>query len=173
MGAIPAHYILQPDGSYSAPPKRKATWPPPAQQVPLKSPLKRHGKYNVSAPAERTVDGITFDSKLEAKAYTLLKQYGQVFQHHQVFELQPAFKLGDTDHRAINYESDFVLTHPDGRRFVVDIKGLETDIFKIKRKMLAYRHHIVVHCIKSLKDLTKFLYDNGLVGPGLHTDHNG
>ena len=129
------------------------------------APAQRRGKYNVSPAAERTHDGIVFDSKLEMNAYKLLKDYRIDFEYHTVFELQPEFEFRGERIRAINYEGDFLIKVPARDSLVVDVKGMVTDVFKLKQKLLAYRHHIKIHCVKSLNALTQLLADHKLIGP--------
>lgn len=91
------------------------------------------------------IDGITFDSRREADYYCELKMLKKAkeikdFSLQPKYELQPKFKKNGTSHRAINYIADFVILRNDGVLEVVDIKGMETDVFKIKRKMFEYMY---------------------------------
>lgn len=86
------------------------------------------------------VDGITFDSKAEAKYYEhlkWLKQGKQIkdFSLQPRFELQEAFKKNDKTFRKIEYIADFEITKLDGTKEIIDIKGMETKEFAIKRKL--------------------------------------
>ncbi|WP_305961071.1 DUF1064 domain-containing protein [Bacillus safensis] len=86
------------------------------------------------------VDGITFDSKAEAKYYQhlkWLKQGKQIkdFSLQPRFELQETFKKHNKTFRKIEYIADFEITHLDGSKEVIDIKGMETKEFAIKRKL--------------------------------------
>ena len=85
-----------------------------------------------------TVDGIKFQSKAEARRYSqlkLLEKAGEVFD----LALQPAYQLLCTSHRkqpfAVDrYVGDFSYTNKDGFWVLEDVKGVETAIFKWKRK---------------------------------------
>ncbi|WP_144495877.1 DUF1064 domain-containing protein [Bacillus pumilus] len=86
------------------------------------------------------VDGITFDSKAEAKYYQQLKWLKQAkqikdFSLQPRFELQETFKKHDKTFRKIEYIADFEVTNLDGSKEVIDIKGMETKEFAIKRKL--------------------------------------
>ncbi|MEH7651990.1 DUF1064 domain-containing protein [Bacillus safensis] len=86
------------------------------------------------------VDGITFDSKAEAKYYEHLKWLKQTkqikdFSLQPRFELQEAFKKNSKTFRKIEYIADFEVTKLDGSKEVIDIKGMETKEFAIKRKL--------------------------------------
>lgn len=86
------------------------------------------------------VDGITFDSKDEAKYYEALKirKYRGEIEN---FELQPKFTLVEgfkKDHktyRAITYTPDFVIYHKDGSEEYVDVKGMTTQQGELRIKL--------------------------------------
>jgi hypothetical protein len=96
-----------------------------------------------------TVDGVTFDSRGEAKRYAdlrLMEKAGLI----QNLTLQPTYTLVDafTDAhggrwRAITYRGDFQYTEA-GETVVEDFKGLETPVFKLKRKLFLNRYRDVV-----------------------------
>ena len=90
-------------------------------------------------------DGIIFDSIKEKNYYCelkMLRMAGEVidFERQVTFELQPKFKHSGKTERAIKYIADFVVHYKDGRTVVVDVKGEKTDVYRIKRKMLLYKH---------------------------------
>ena len=60
---------------------------------------------------------------------------------------QPRFLLqrGFTTHegkkiRPITYIADFLITYKDGTKEVIDVKGVKTDTFKLKWKMVQYKY---------------------------------
>jgi hypothetical protein len=90
----------------------------------------RH-KYHVSPPDQRTIDGITFDSKKEAKRYTelkLLHEMGEVV----VFLMQVPFRLPG----GVRYRADFLVFWSTGEVTVEDVKGMRTAEYKAKKKMV-------------------------------------
>ena len=90
--------------------------------------MKIRHKYN----AVRTnIDGIKFDSKREAQYYQELKY--RVMAGEVVFFLrQVPFDLpGNTKYRV-----DFMEFHADGTVHCIDIKGMETAMFKLKKKQV-------------------------------------
>jgi hypothetical protein len=104
-------------------------------------------KYN----AQRTeFDGHKFDSKVEMERYLELRYSklprGEVsdLKVHPKFELQPAFKDKEGKrHRAITYTADFSYLNKGGNRIVEDVKGgkaTQTQLFRVKAKMLCYKH---------------------------------
>lgn len=92
-----------------------------------------------------TVNGITFDSAAEAQRYTdllLLERAGHIenLRLQPKFELLPAFTDGHGKrHRATHYIADFQYTEGD-RDVVEDVKGVETKVFKLKRKLFLMRY---------------------------------
>ena len=97
-----------------------------------------------------TYQGLTFDSQKEFEYYLILKdkeKRGLVFNiKRQVpLEIQPAFtdKTG-VKHRAIIYKADFVYTDRlTGTTRYIDVKGFKTEVYKLKKKLLAYKNIII------------------------------
>ena len=87
---------------------------------------------------------ITFDSEKERNYYLILKdreRRGEISQlSRQVpFEIQPDFVTPDGQKiRAIVYYADFVY-YEGGRLHIIDVKGYKTEIYKLKKKLLAYQ----------------------------------
>lgn len=109
--------------------------------IPLEKP-RRRSKYNNQ---KTVVDGIEFDSKKEAEYYCqlkLLKKAGEIkdIGLQPRFELQPAFEKNGVKYRPITYIADFVITNNDGTTEIVDVKGVETQVFKIKQKLFEYMY---------------------------------
>ena len=97
-------------------------------------------KKNKYGNEKTVVDGIKFDSKLEAEYYQLLK-FKKAQGHIQDFKLQPRYTLQETfkrdekTYRSITYVADFEIIQNDGSVVVADCKGMMTDVFKIKAKI--------------------------------------
>lgn len=87
-------------------------------------------------------DGYWFDSKLERDRYIqlrLLERAGEIkdLRIQVPFELQEAYMRNGKRVQAIVYIADF--TYYDkklGKTVVEDVKGIETDVFKLKRRCL-------------------------------------
>lgn len=110
--------------------------------TPATNKPKKKSKYSNK---KTTVDGITFDSKKEAEYYCqlkLLKKAEEIkdFGLQPRYELQPTFKKNGTTHRSITYVADFVIVNNDGTTEVIDVKGVETQTFKIKKKLFEYKY---------------------------------
>ena len=92
-----------------------------------------------------TIDGHRFDSTLEAQHYQSLKiaaEKGWITD----LELQPRFVLQEklklpsgATQRAIVFKADFRFKQ-DGKVVVVDSKGMETPMFKIKQKLFRLKY---------------------------------
>ncbi|WP_132995794.1 DUF1064 domain-containing protein [Sporanaerobacter acetigenes] len=103
---------------------------------------RKTNKYNNQ---KTIVDEIEFDSKKEAEYYCMLKilkQAGEIrdFGLQPRYELQPSFEKNGEKYRAITYIADFVIVNNDGTTEVIDVKGVETQVFKIKKKMFEYQY---------------------------------
>lgn len=95
--------------------------------------------------AQRTkVDDITFASKKEAMRYRelkLLERAGEI----QDLRLQVPYVLIEKSKygRAIKYVADFVYQE-NGQTVVEDSKGFKTDIYKLKKRLLAEKYDIEI-----------------------------
>ena len=88
-------------------------------------------------------DGIKFDSKKEGAYYLKLKvleEKGIIkdLQRQVKFELLPTFKFNGETIRGISYYADFTY-YQDGKYHIVDTKGIRTEVYKIKKKMMNYK----------------------------------
>ena len=102
----------------------------------------RTHKYNAT---KKTVDGVTFDSAGEARAFALLTLWHKVGAI-QSLERQPRYTLmdgyvDDTGRkvRAMEYVPDFRFIR-DNRIVVVDFKGMRTEAYKLKAKLFRQRY---------------------------------
>jgi hypothetical protein len=92
-----------------------------------------------------SIDDHTFDSKAEAAFYENLKlkqMEGEVirFTLQPKYILQEKFQKNGVTYREIAYIADFEVVYADGRVEVVDVKGLETEAFKVKKKLFEYKY---------------------------------
>ena len=107
------------------------------------------------------VDGITFDSRHEARRYSelkLLERAGEIsdLELQVKFVLIPAQKepdrigarggviKGKTIERECSYIADFVYKDKSGVQVVEDAKGMKTEVYKIKRKLMLFVHGIQI-----------------------------
>lgn len=93
-----------------------------------------------------TYDDIQFDSIKEKNRYIqlkLLEKAGEIkdLQLQKTFTLQPSFKKDGTNYRAITYKADFVyLDLRTNKNIVEDVKGMRTEVYKIKKKLFEYNY---------------------------------
>lgn len=95
-------------------------------------------------------DGIKFDSNREMAYYIKLKMLEQKgiikdLELQKSFELQPSFKLNGKTYKKITYRADFsYVSVQDNKIHIVDTKGFRTQVYKLKRKMFAYKYGIEI-----------------------------
>ena len=110
------------------------------------------------------VDGITFDSKKESKRYQelkLLEKVGNIssLQTQVKYVLIPSQYEGTGEYytkgihkgeekkrlveKEVSYYADFVYEQ-DGQTIVEDTKGVKTDVYIMKRKLMRYIHGIAI-----------------------------
>lgn len=99
--------------------------------------------------AKRTeVDGTWFASRREAERYKELRllEAGGVISE---LELQPRFPLTVNGKKICVYVADFrYLDNETGEVTIEDVKGVRTDVFKLKAKLLDAVHGITVREIR-------------------------
>lgn len=102
---------------------------------------RKKNKYN----ARKTVMcGHAFDSKREAEIYLDLlsrKQHGEIVR----IGLQPSYTLlaGFKDNtgknqKPITYTADFFVTYADGRNEVIEVKGVRTRDYMLRKKLFLH-----------------------------------
>lgn len=108
--------------------------------------MRRH-KFNAR---KTTVEGITFDSLKEASRYQELKILERASKISNL-RLQPKYELlpsfidnEDNKIRGITWKADFEYIE-DGQLITEDVKGVWTEVFKLKRKLFLsqYRDNIL------------------------------
>ena len=85
-----------------------------------------------------------FDSTKEAKRYReleLLEMAGEIsnLELQPRFLLQESFRKNGKTYRKIEYVADFKYIEK-GKTIVEDVKGLQTDVFKIKHKLFEKKY---------------------------------
>lgn len=105
--------------------------------------FKKKNKYKAK---KVTVNGITYDSVLEARRHAQLleeEKQGKIsdLQHHERFLLVDKSKYG----RALYYEADFTYVR-NGKKVIEDTKSkaTKTRLYKLKKRLLAERYGIVI-----------------------------
>ena len=103
---------------------------------------KKPNKYHAR---KTTVCGRTFDSKREAEVYLELlaqKQAGKIVR----IGFQPSYTLlaGFKDNtgknqKPITYTADFFVTFADGHSEVIEVKGVRTRDYMLRKKLFLYK----------------------------------
>lgn len=91
------------------------------------------------------IDGITFDSKKEADYYCELRIRRMAheitgFDMQVPFVLLEPFKYKGRKIQGIKYTADFVVQYPDGRKEIIDVKGLRTRDYIMRKKLLLSKY---------------------------------
>lgn len=96
------------------------------------------------------VDGITFDSRREAKRYgelKLMERSGAIsdLRRQVKYELVPSFDVDGKHYRPTSYVADFVyMDCKTGAEIVEDVKGYRTDVYRLKAKLFAHRYGVSI-----------------------------
>jgi len=94
-------------------------------------------KRNKYGAKKTTLDGITFDSKAEANYFAQLKQREKAGEVGGVELQRPFVVLGPKGELITTYKADFAFWDFKEDRFrVIDVKGVQTPVFRLKRKLV-------------------------------------
>lgn len=90
------------------------------------------------------IDRYVFDSIAEGQRYrelVLLERAGKIsnIELQPRFLLQEGFRKNGKTYRKIEYVADFKYTE-NGKTIVEDVKGIQTDVFKLKHKLFEKRY---------------------------------
>lgn len=101
------------------------------------------------------VNGMTFDSAAEARAYLALKARqaaGEItdLQTQVAFELAPSVRIQGRKRPPLRYVADFSYIE-GGKLVVADAKGVITEGYRIKRHLMAAVHGVEIREIRALK----------------------
>lgn len=111
----------------------------------------RRGKYNVSPKKERTLAGVTYMSKLEMqyRAHLNLLKKAKYDEDKVIsIEEQVPFKVEVNGKLICHYLLDFKVEYADGRVEHVDTKGVITDIYRLKKKLVEALYPIKIKEVK-------------------------
>ena len=93
--------------------------------------------------------GMKFDSHKEMAYYIkleLLENKGLIhdLKRQVPFVLLETIRIGDTTFRKTKYIADFTYYDKDNKYHVVDTKGVKTDVYKLKKKLMAWKYGIEI-----------------------------
>lgn len=110
--------------------------------VPEEKPKSKYGNTKTE------VDGHTFDSLAEARHYKVLKAlhgYGAI----EDLVLQPRYPLVVNGVKVCTYVADFsYIEAATKKRRVVDVKGMKTPMYRLKKKLMLACYGIVVEEVR-------------------------
>lgn len=105
------------------------------------------GKMNKYHNIKTTVDGITFDSKAEARYYGIYKRFQEWGKISNLQRQIPyIFKIDGK--KIFTYKADFQYTDKEGKEHVIDVKGVETPVFRLKKKLIEAQYGIEIEVVK-------------------------
>jgi len=109
--------------------------------------MKYYTKRNKYGNKKVRFEGIVFDSKKEARRYAdlkLLQQQGLIsdLELQKKFDLIPTTRYEGGSLRKITYTCDFFYYDKQRKETIVeDVKGIETDIFKLKLRLFLQKYN--------------------------------
>lgn len=108
------------------------------------------------------LNGLTFDSRLEMRYYEHLlglqeKGVVEEIQTQKKYLLQPGYEKSGRKVRPIYFVSDFEVHYADGHVEVIDVKGMELPVYKLKKKIFDYKYDL------ELKAITYSAIDGGWI----------
>lgn len=97
------------------------------------------------------IDGIRFASRAEARRYAQLKAL-QAAGEISGLRLQPRFPFKIGDDLMFTYVADFAYEAPKTTGIIVeDVKGVETPVYKLKKKIIEKYYGIVIMEVRGRK----------------------
>lgn len=94
-----------------------------------------------------TINGVTFASKKEANYYWQLKLRERAGEVSHI-ELQPTYDIIINGQHICKVKLDFrYYDNRDKCYHIVDVKGLDTPVSKLKRKLVNAQHNICVEIV--------------------------
>lgn len=98
---------------------------------------------------KQIIDGHVFASKREAQRYSelkILEKAGEIsnLELQKRFELIPSQRIdGKVVERPCYYVCDFAYCE-GGNQVIEDAKGMKTEVYKIKKKLMLYKYGIAI-----------------------------
>lgn len=111
----------------------------------------KYSKYGVSSVADRTLNGKVYMSKLEKNYRVHLDILKKATKNEDkvlhIFEQVPYIII--VNGKIIcKYILDFEVIYGDGRKEYIDVKGVATDVYKLKKKLVEACYPIKIREVK-------------------------
>ena len=106
--------------------------------------MSKNQGYSKYRNQKTVIDGIKFDSKKEADRYCELKLLERAKEISNL-RLQVPYILFPKNQygRVVKYIADFAYTE-NGKEVVEDCKGMKTDVYKLKKRIMAEKYDIII-----------------------------
>lgn len=107
-------------------------------------------KINKYKNQKTIINNIKFDSKKEANRFVYLNMLLKAneikdLELQKEFILQEAFDKNNKHYRKISYIADFYYFDLKRNRWIVeDIKGIRTEVYKLKKKLFEYKYDLEI-----------------------------
>lgn len=107
-------------------------------------------KINKYKNQKTIINNIKFDSKKEANRFVYLNM---LLKAHEIkdlelqkeFILQEAFDKNNKHYRKISYIADFYYYDLKRNKWIVeDVKGIRTEVYKLKKKLFEYKYDLEI-----------------------------
>ena len=98
--------------------------------------FKYHKKQSKYGNKKTEYNGVMFDSKKEAEycaTLDILKKASKKEDRVTSYERQVPFQITLNKKKICKYFADFKVLYADGREEIIDVKGVKTDVYKIKK----------------------------------------
>lgn len=92
-------------------------------------------------------NGLKFDSQAEFRYFLYYKSKednGEIGN----LRLQVPFEIVINGKKICKYIADFTYTDTDGKTHVIDVKGVLTPVFRLKKKLIEAQHNIEIEIVK-------------------------
>ncbi len=107
----------------------------------------RTDKFTVCLSCEST-NIYYFASQAEFRRYRDLKLLARAGRISDL-QVQPSYPIEINGKKVTTYRADFIYTDSDGKAVVEDVKGVETDVFKLKKKLVEAFYGFTIQLIKA------------------------
>lgn len=108
----------------------------------------RYNKRNKYRAIKTKVHGIEFASKKEAKRYSDLSLLAFRDGSIKDLKLQVPFLIEINGIKICKYFADFTYTDKEGKTHIEDVKGFDTPMGKLKRKLTEAQYSIQIEIVK-------------------------
>lgn len=136
-----------PDGTWSKPGASMED----VRRIAQGKPEKRKSKYGVSDASERTHEGTTYMSKLEMnyrKHLDLLMTAERACDRVFSYKEQVPYEIKVNGKKICNYILDFEVKRLGNVTEYIDVKGISTPVYKLKKKLIEALYNIKITEIK-------------------------